>query len=75
MKYAVDRIEGDIAVLENLDTRELLNIKLTELPEITDGDIIKYEDGKYIKDMETQNKRLEEIKSKMELLKKKECDD
>ena len=33
MKYAIDRIEEDIAILENLETKEKLEVALNLLPE------------------------------------------
>ena len=48
MKYAVDEIIDDIVVLENIETKEKININKTKLPEdIHDGSIIIYEDNSY----------------------------
>jgi len=71
MKYSVDRIIENIAVLENIETKEKLEINLEELPEnIKDGTILKLENNKYILDQETQKTREETIREKMERLKR-----
>ncbi len=44
----VDRIEGDIAVCENRKTGKMQNIYRSELPEdIQEGNILKWQNGKY----------------------------
>ncbi len=46
-KYTVDRFEGEFAVCENRETKQIKNIKKEELPENTvEGTIIELEDGK-----------------------------
>lgn len=70
MKYAVDKIENDIAVLENIETGKKLEINTINLPKnIKEKDILKYEDGKYFLDSNEKNKRINRIKEKMEKLK------
>lgn len=45
-KYTLDRIEEDVAVLENRETREMLNVDKKVLPkEAKEGDILKYSNG------------------------------
>jgi len=47
MKYIIDRFEGDFAVCENRETREMLDLNKALLPsEAKEGDLIEYEDGK-----------------------------
>lgn len=71
MKFSVDRIIDNIAVLENLDTKELLEINIEELPEnIKDGTILKLENNQYTIDDTTQKTREETIREKMERLKR-----
>lgn len=72
MKYCVDRIEGEIAILENLDTKELIEISLNELPKNTkENSILKLADNLYELDIVEESKRRENIQSKFDRLKKK----
>ena len=68
-KYAVDRIEGKFAVLENIDTREIKLVELLLLPVVKEKDIIIYKDGYYQVDDEERRKRLEIIEEKLKKLK------
>ena len=71
MKYSVDRIINNIVVLENLDTKELLEIDIEKLPKnIKDGTILKLENNQYLLDEITQKTREETIREKMERLKR-----
>lgn len=65
MKFAVDRIEENSAILQNLETKEIINVKLKKIKnKIKDGDILIYENNKYIKsDIEKEN-RLKELEEK-----------
>lgn len=70
MKYAVDRIEENIAILENIDTKEIVKIELSYLPVIKEQDILKFENNLYIKDDEEREKRNKLIREKLEKIKK-----
>ena len=71
MKYAVDQIVGDIVILENLDTSELIEVDVSLLPEdIYDGMIVKYADGVYFSDKEVENERFNRIQEKLNRLKR-----
>lgn len=62
----IDRIENNIAVCENRETREIIEIDVSKLPkEIKDGTVLKYEKGKYSIDLEEQKKIEDRIKEKM----------
>lgn len=75
MKYAVDEIIDDIVVLENIETKEKININNTKLPEdIHDGSIIIYEDNSYKIDKELELSREELIRRKLERVKNIEKD-
>lgn len=70
--FSIDRFEGDFAVCENKQTGEMLSIHRTELPQnISEGDIIKFENGKYILDIEATNKEKQEVKDLVDNLFKK----
>ena len=71
MKYAVDRIEGNIAICENLDTKEIKEVELNLLPKrIKDGTILIYENNKYKIDKNEEEKRRLAILEKFNRLKK-----
>ena len=65
--YTVDRVEGDIAVCENRDTKEMINFNIEDLPEeIKEGSIIAYKDGKFHIDEESRKEIEDRIKQKMD---------
>ena len=58
MKYAVDRIIEDIVVLENLDSKEMLEVNINLVPEgIKDGSILVFSDGIYHLDIDEEIKK------------------
>ena len=64
-KYTVDRFEGEFAVCENRETKQIKNIKKEELPENTvEGTIIELEDGKITVDEKETKQVAERIKKK-----------
>ncbi|HAB66290.1 MAG TPA: hypothetical protein DCE23_02880 [Firmicutes bacterium] len=70
MKFAIDRIEENIAILENLETKEKLEVSLNSLPDdIKDGSILIFK-NKYILDNNEEEKRRTSIKDKFNRLKK-----
>ncbi len=70
MKYAVDRIEEDIVVLENIKTNELLEVNVKDLPkDIHEGSILVKEDDKFIIDLDTEKERRESLRERLERLK------
>ena len=68
-KYAVDRIEGDFAVLENIDTREIKLVELLLLPVVHEKDVLVYKDNLYMIDDTERRKRLKLIEEKLKKLK------
>ncbi|MGN1371309.1 MAG: DUF3006 domain-containing protein [Candidatus Coprovivens sp.] len=72
MKYSVDRIEENIAILESLKDKEKKEIPITELPSNTkEGNILLYKNNMYIKDEILEQKRKKDLKNKFEMLRKK----
>lgn len=72
MKYSIDRIENDIAVLENIDTNELIEVEISLLPEnIKETNIVIYEDDGYKLDQQTEENRKKDLLSRFNKLKKK----
>lgn len=71
MKFAVDRIEDDIVVLENLDDEKITYLNKKELKfEVVEGDILILNGNTYVKSGTEKEKRLLEIKRKMDMLRK-----
>ena len=71
MKLAVDRIEGNIIVCQDLDTKEMIEIERKVFSfDLSDGDIIVFEDGNYKKDDNLKDKRRKEILEKFMKVKK-----
>lgn len=70
MRYIVDRIEGDIAVLENVSTKDIIEVSVYELPSsICDGSVLIYEDDKYYIDDKYEEERKKSIQEKFNRLK------
>ena len=71
MRFAVDRIEDDIVVLENLDDEKITYLNKKELKfEVAEGDILILNGNIYVKSDTEKEKRLLEIKRKMDMLRK-----
>ena len=72
MIYIVDKIENDIAVLENKDTREIINVDISYLPSlIKEGSILKYDGSKYYIDNELEMKRRQDLLERFKRLRNK----
>ena len=70
MKFSVDEIIDDIIKLENLETREIIYLKKSDIDfDIYENDILVLKNNKYIKDDELKNKRVNMLKEKLERLK------
>ena len=64
LRYSIDRFEGEFAVCENLETGEMINIRIDLLPDgIKEGSIIKFDNKSYILDSETTKEKQEKIKN------------
>ena len=49
---SIDRFEENYAVCENINTREFINVPITELPEnAQEGSILIFKNGKYFLDL------------------------
>ena len=71
MRFAVDRIEDDIVVLENLDDEKITYLNKKELKfEVVEGDLLIVNGNTYGKSDTEKEKRLLEIKRKMDMLRK-----
>lgn len=71
MKYAIDRIENSIAILENLDTKAKKEVNIKDLPSsIKEGTILSYENNTYIINQDEELIRRKRILDKFNKLKK-----
>ncbi len=71
VQYAVDRIEENKAILENIETKEKKEISLNLLPKVKEKDILSFEDGIYKVDDNTRKDRERLMREKLEKLKRK----
>ena len=71
MKYVIDRIEEDIAVLQDLKSKEMLNINIKELPtNIREGSfLIKNKIFKI--DKKEEDRRRQELRKRFNKLRRK----
>lgn len=70
MKFAVDRIEENIAVCQNLETKEMMEVTIDKLPkDIKDGTIIMFKDNEYKLDLTEEELRRKKIQERFNKLK------
>ena len=69
MLYAVDEIIDNIVRVQNLETKEMVELKKEDLPDVKDGDVLKEENGIFTLDMDEKIRRLERIQEKFNRLK------
>lgn len=69
MEYIVERIEEKIASLENVETGEIKNFNISEIPfVIREGDVLIFNENVCNTDEEERRIREERIKNKMKNL-------
>lgn len=72
MKYAVDRIENEIVILENIENKEKIEVPINNLPSsIKEGSILIYSNNNYELDLEEEKKRRQNIAARFNRLKNK----
>ena len=72
MKYVIDRIEDNIVVCENLETKEMIELDKSLLPEkIKDGNILIFENNEYKLDLNEEELRRQRIREKFNRLKQR----
>ena len=71
MKYIIDRIEGNIVVCENQETKKMENFKIEQFPKgIKDGDIVVLKDEKFENNKSETKNQKEKINELMKKLMK-----
>lgn len=70
MKYAVDKIDEDIVVLENISTGEIITKRRNELPDgVCESNIVVFCDNKFILNNNEEKERKESLRERLERLK------
>lgn len=65
-EYTIDRFEEDFAVCEDRTTKEIVNVKKSELPDdAREGSVLTYKDGKFEVNHEKQEEIEKRIREKM----------
>lgn len=72
MKFAVDKIENNIVILENLSDSSIIEVPLILIPTVKEKDIIIYENNTFKFDLKEKEKRELSIKERLEKLKAKD---
>lgn len=65
----IDRFEGNLAVCENRETGEMINVDVAKLPEnVKEGAVLKVKDNEYQVDEEERKKIEDRIQNKLKNL-------
>jgi len=69
MRFIVERVEENIASLENMETGEIISYHVQEIPfQIVEGDVLIFENNDWNHDVQEKNKRHNRISKKMQEL-------
>lgn len=72
MKYIIDRVEDNIVVCENLETKEMIELDKSLLPEnIKDGNVLLFENNEYKLDLNEEELRRQRIRERFNRLKQR----
>ena len=72
MKYVIDRIEDNIVVCQNLETKEMVEIEKKLLPQnIRDGNVLLFENNEYKLDLAEEEIRRQRIRERFNRLKQR----
>jgi len=75
MKYAVDRIEGKIVIIENLETRKIKEIEKEKLPKgVKEGSLLVLDNNEYKFDLTEEELRRQRIQERFNKLRKKDIE-
>ena len=71
MKFAVDKIDNGVVLLENIKDNSKVEVSLDKLPlDVKETNILVYKNNKYEKDDNEKEERLRLIEEKMNKLRK-----
>ena len=69
--FAIDKIEDNIVILEDIDTKEKEEVDRNNLPtDIKEGSIINFENNTYFLDINEEERRRKEILERFNKLRK-----
>lgn len=72
MKYVIDRIEDNIVICQNLESKEMVEIEKNLLPQnIKDGTILLFENNEYKLDLKEEELRRKRISERFNRLKQR----
>ena len=72
MKYAIDKIENNVALLENIKDGSKKEVDIKMLPlNVKETDILSYDGKVYLVDSNEKEKRIKIIREKMEKLRRR----
>ena len=72
MKYIIDRVEDNIVVCENLETKEMIELDKSLLPKnIKDGNVLLFENNEYKLDLNEEELRRQRIRERFNRLKQR----
>ena len=67
--YAIDKIEGNLVIAENIETKEKITVKKQDFPfAIHEGLLFTKEKDPYVPEEEQEKNRLNQLREKMERL-------
>jgi len=67
--FTIDRVEGNVVILENRETKKMIEKPVSFLPKgIKEGDILKLVDDKFVLDKTETNKIKNKIENKFKNL-------
>lgn len=70
MKYAVDRIENNIVILENINNKEIREVNIKKIGFIiNEGDILVFKNNRYYKDDKEKKNRISLLQEKLNRVK------
>lgn len=70
MKYAVDRIENNIVILENINNKEIREVNIKKIGfNINEGDILVFKNNRYYKDDKEKKNRISLLQEKLNKVK------
>lgn len=67
--YAVEKVEGNVVILENINTGESKKVDAKDLPSVKEGNVLVYDGKEYKLDKNLEDARKSALKEKMERLK------
>ena len=71
LMYTLDRFESGFAVLEDRNTKKMIDVPISNIPSnAKEGDILKLSNGSYVIDYEETTEVSDRIRKKMNNLKK-----